>query len=154
MAITIGTDKAYTLKADRQSESPSVFTLKTLSLMERAKLGQLCAEVRDLADQDNPERIMEISLSICRIGVVSVQGVVDADGREVNVEPQDIERIADPDIIGELLQAVLEHNQMGKEEEKNSPRPPTPGWPEKTAETAPGPGKAGRKQKHAKRIRP
>jgi len=133
MAIKLaGGSTPYTLKEDRESETPTLFHIRDLTAIERGQLDDGFAALPPLPTADEKEITPAVLGSIrramdsayrraCEIGIESVTGVLDAAGNVVDIPAKEvIAQLRNPDHIRELGQAVLEQNRLGEEERGNS----------------------------------
>lgn len=136
MPIAIDPKKTwdYILKAERESESPTVFHLATLTVAEEAALQDKLVAVKDGAAQVASGTH---TLEVLRIGLVGWSGFRFCDGTEAPfktdpgrkvrgramVSDESLDLLAPAD-RKELAEAIVERNTIGEADRKNSQSAP------------------------------
>lgn len=135
MAIVIGSDIFFISDSEQDANSPTVFTIRALTLQQRAKLEQLLVRMQDKTKDSSI--LMETALEVCCMGVGKIEGLVDPYGQAVELPVKEaLSLLPDPNILGELMTAIIQHNYLAEAQAKNSERPPRSGRPEKPVVSA------------------
>ncbi|MBF0212283.1 MAG: hypothetical protein HQM00_01825 [Magnetococcales bacterium] len=117
MQFALGGDASYILKADLGKPDPTVFTIKTLNMAERVRIASMAAGMAADITQENAPQQIGIMLDLCKLGVRGIVG----GGIPASMSVDGILDLAtDPQEIAELVNAIVSHNRVGREMEKNS----------------------------------
>ncbi len=125
--LSLGNPLEYILESDRASTHPTRFTIKTLTVSERVRVGQLSGGILERADQ------FPDLLTLCKLGIEKISCSTIPATLTVG---EILDKISNPDDVVELANAILLHNYADKELEKNSAGPCAPTRPKESAATA------------------
>ena len=153
MAIVIKRDVPFIPQSERKKENPAVFVVRALTLQERAEVDRMLAAIRSNLGTDGTQidaaTTANAALGVCCLGVREIEGLVDQEGQPVEMSVKEaLSLLPDPNLLGELMTAILEHNYLMPDRAKNSGRPSKSGRPGNNAGIARAPkGARPRKKK-------
>ncbi|MBF0192268.1 MAG: hypothetical protein HQL99_14175 [Magnetococcales bacterium] len=113
MPFSFEPDRVHILESERDSIAPTRFVIKTLTLSERVRMGNLILR----GNQGDAAEQFDLILDICKLGIRKIEG--ERIPQSLNV-PEILDRVTDPGVVAELARVIANHNRMTPEQEKNS----------------------------------
>lgn len=115
-AIDVNERKKYILKNDKNTENPTIFILKPLTVSELLSVSSPAIDT----DGVNKQKAVTTLIPTILAGLVEIQNI-SVSGKSANITAitKDTIDMLSVDVITELYEEIMSANKISEEEEKN-----------------------------------